>query len=151
MFITFFFIPEHHMHFINQWHLQFTQMLYGYNPISSVIELFPLNDFFFIPEKMLHDMSHLMAGRLLEGPIIMMTSSNGNSFRVAGPLCGEFPLQRPVTRSFDVSLICAWINGWVNNRRAGDLRRYRAHYDVTVMIEWQLIPTKHHHEFFVTN
>ena len=32
------------------------------------------------------------------------------------------------------SLICVWINGWVNNRGAGDLRRYRAHYDVTVMI-----------------
>ena len=32
------------------------------------------------------------------------------------------------------SLICAWINGWVNNRKAGDLRIYRAHYDVTVMI-----------------
>ena len=32
------------------------------------------------------------------------------------------------------SLICVWINGWVNNREAGDLRRYRAHYDVTVMI-----------------
>ena len=25
------------------------------------------------------------------------------------------------------SLICVWINGWVNNREAGDLRRYRAH------------------------
>ena len=32
------------------------------------------------------------------------------------------------------SLICAWINGWVNSREAGDLRRHRAHYDVTVMI-----------------
>ena len=31
------------------------------------------------------------------------------------------------------SLICVWINGWLNNREAGDLRRYRAHYDVTVM------------------
>ena len=31
------------------------------------------------------------------------------------------------------SLICVWINGWVNNREAGDLRRYRAQYDVTVM------------------
>ena len=29
-------------------------------------------------------------------------------------------------------LICAWINSWVNNREAGDLRRHRAHYDVTV-------------------
>ena len=32
------------------------------------------------------------------------------------------------------SLICVWINGWVNNREAGDLRRYRAHYDLTVMM-----------------
>ena len=32
------------------------------------------------------------------------------------------------------SLICAWINAWVNNREAGDLRRHRAHYDVIVMI-----------------
>ena len=31
------------------------------------------------------------------------------------------------------SLICAWINSWVNNREAGDLRRHRAHYDVIVM------------------
>ena len=31
------------------------------------------------------------------------------------------------------SLICAWINGWVNNGDAGDLRRHRAHYDVIVM------------------
>ena len=180
----------------------------------------------------------------------MMTSSNGNNFRVTGPLCGEFtgpgefPTQRPVTRSFDVffdlrldkrlnkqswgwwfetlsrpfwrhrnvwDVICeyfeenwpwfneaalykdvtidwyvscvlhlvhqhddvikwkqfprcwpfvreihrspvnsphkgqwrgalmfswfwVWINGWANNRKAGDLRRYRAHYDVIVML-----------------
>ena len=31
------------------------------------------------------------------------------------------------------SLICAWIKGWVNNGQAGDLRPYRAHYDVSVM------------------
>ena len=31
------------------------------------------------------------------------------------------------------SLICAWINGWLNNREAGDLRHHRAHYDVTVV------------------
>ena len=31
------------------------------------------------------------------------------------------------------SLICVWINGWVDNREASDLRRYRAHYDVIVM------------------
>ena len=31
------------------------------------------------------------------------------------------------------TLICARINGWVNNREAGDWRRCRGHYDVTVM------------------
>ena len=31
------------------------------------------------------------------------------------------------------SLICARINGWVNNGEASDLRRHRAHYDVIVM------------------
>ena len=31
------------------------------------------------------------------------------------------------------SLICARINGWVNNHEASDLRRYRAHYDVIVI------------------
>ena len=35
-------------------------------------------------------------------------------------------------------LICARINGWVNNREAGDLRRYRTHYDVIVML-WSSI------------
>ena len=34
-------------------------------------------------------------------------------------------------RALMFSLI--WINGWVNNRGAGDLRRHRAYYDVIVM------------------
>ena len=40
------------------------------------------------------------------------------------------------------SLICVWINDWVNNREAGDLRRYRAHYDVIVMYCVKMTP--HH-------
>ena len=32
------------------------------------------------------------------------------------------------------SLICVWIKDSVNNREAGDLRRYRAHHDVTLMV-----------------
>ena len=36
-------------------------------------------------------------------------------------------------RALMFSLICVWINGWVNNSEAGDLRCRRAHYDVTVM------------------
>ena len=34
------------------------------------------------------------------------------------------------------SLIYAWINDWVNNREAGDLRRQHGHYDVIVMLCW---------------
>ena len=45
------------------------------------------------------------------------------------------------------SLICVWINGWVNNREAGGLRRYCAHYDVIVMRKnasaWNWIHKKH--------
>ena len=70
----------------------------------------------------------------------MMTSSNGNIFRVTGHLCGEFPGLRwiPRTKASDAellifSLTCVWINGWVNNRETGDLRRHRAHYDVSVL------------------
>ena len=43
------------------------------------------------------------------------------------------------------SLICAWINGWVNKGKAGDLRRHGAYYDVTVMFcnkclpDWRLL------------
>ena len=29
--------------------------------------------------------------------------------------------------------ICTWIHGWVNKGEAGDLKRHRTHYDVTVM------------------
>ena len=49
------------------------------------------------------------------------------------PVTGEFPAQRQVTRSFDVFFDLSWINGWINNREAGSLRRRRAHYDVKVM------------------
>ena len=44
------------------------------------------------------------------------------------------------------SLICVWINGWVNNREAGILRRYRAHYDIIVMFCRGCVP-----EMFVTS
>ena len=36
-------------------------------------------------------------------------------------------------RTLLFSFICAWINGWANDREAGDLRRHSTHYDVTVM------------------
>ena len=56
-------------------------------------------------------------------PVIMMTSSNGNILIF--------------------SSICARINGRVNTREAGDLRRHHAHYDVTVM--WFKLNSLHSH------
>ena len=69
----------------------------------------------------------------------MMTSSHENIFRVTGPLCGEFIGHRWLTRTSQwrgalmLSLICAWINDWANNREAGDLIRHRPQFDVIVM------------------
>ena len=70
----------------------------------------------------------------------MMTSSNGNIFRVTGLLCGNhwwIPHKGQWHGALMFSLICAWINGWVNNREAGDLIRHHSHYDVTVMKSWK--------------
>ena len=71
----------------------------------------------------------------------MMTSSNGNIFRVTA---GNSPVMNSLHKSqwgrvLVFSLICTWINCWVNNREAGDLRRHRAHYDVTVNVH--CVPT----------
>ena len=63
-----------------------------------------------------------------------MTSSNGNIFRVTGHLSPvNSPHKGQWYGALMFSLICIWINGWANNREAGDSRRYRAHYDVSVM------------------
>ena len=75
----------------------------------------------------------------------MMTSPNGNMFRVTGfvrrihrsPV--NFPHKGQWRRALMFSLICAWINGWINNRDASDLRRHRAHYDVTIMLQISII------------
>ena len=70
----------------------------------------------------------------------MMTSSNGNIFRVTGPSFGEFtgpgefPTQGQWRGALLFSLIRVWVNGWINNREAGDLRRHRGHYDVNAML-----------------
>ena len=73
-------------------------------------------------------------------PEIMVTSSNGKKIRVTDALWGESTGHRwiPLTKASDAELWCfLWSvpekNGWANNRDAGDLRRHRAHHDVTVM------------------
>ena len=70
----------------------------------------------------------------------MMTSSNVNIFCVAGirrsPVNSQHKGQW--RGALMLSLICAWINGWVNNGDAADLRRHGVHYDVNVMIDHAL-------------
>ena len=62
-----------------------------------------------------------------------ITSSNGNIFRVTGPLCGEFTgHQKPVTRRFDV-FVDLRLNARLSEQLRRDLRRRGTYYDVTVM------------------
>ena len=71
--------------------------------------------------------------------LCMMPSSNGNIFRYWPCVRGihrspvNFPHEGQWRGALMFSLICARINGWVNNREASDLRRHCAHYDVIVM------------------
>ena len=64
-------------------------------------------------------------------------------------LCaGNLPVNSPQWRGALIFFICAWTNVWVNNRDTDDLRRHRAHYDVTVInFAGILKPYKHtsHH------
>ena len=102
-------------------------ILYQYYPISSKVVVYP------------HwHKSSAIAVKLCK--FIMMTSSNGNIFRVTGALCGEFTGHRwiPHTKASAAELWCfllsaPWINRWVNNREAGDLKRHIAHNDVILM------------------
>ena len=50
------------------------------------------------------------------------------------PVPGEFPAQRPVTQSFDIFFDLRLNKLSSKQSWAGDLRRHRAHYVVSVMI-----------------
>ena len=64
----------------------------------------------------------------METFLALLATCAGNS-----PFTGDFPSQRPSGRALMFSLICAWTSGWANNTDAGDLKRHRAHCDVTVI------------------
>ena len=49
------------------------------------------------------------------------------------PVTGEFPQKGQWRRALMFSLICAWMSGWVNNHKGGNLRCHCAHYEITVM------------------
>ena len=83
--------------------------------------------------------------------MLMTTSSDGNIFHVTGLLCGSSvnsPHKDQWRGASKFSLICAWTSSWAHNGDTGDLRRYRAHYDVSVMLLCDLctscLPYSHH-------
>ena len=55
----------------------------------------------------------------------MMTSSNGNIFRVTGPLCGEFTCHRwiPLTKASDIRSFDAFFDLRLNKRLSKQSRR----------------------------
>ena len=53
------------------------------------------------------------------------------------PVTGEFPAQKPMTRSLMFSLICAWIN----TREAGDLNIHSFEYTPVRLVIWDAIAT----------
>ena len=59
---------------------------------------------------------------------MLLALCEGNS-----PVTGKLPHKGQWHGALRFLLICARTNGWENHRDAGDLRRHRAHYDVTVM------------------
>ena len=73
---------------------------------------------------------------------IMMTSSNSKHFPRYWPFVmgtHRSSVDSPYKGSdaeLLFSLICAWTNGWANNRDADDLRRHGSHHDVTLMMSW---------------
>ena len=75
-----------------------------YNVFSAIDFLHPTND-----PKTLNELNDVfISNRLTLIHTLMMTSSNGNIFALLAicvgnsPVTGEFPAQRPVTRSVDV-------------------------------------------------
>ena len=50
------------------------------------------------------------------------------------------PVNFPHKGQWRGALIYAWMNDWVNNREAGDLRRQHGHYDVIVMKGNMILP-----------
>ena len=83
----------------------------------------------------------------VEPPAKFMTRHQMETFfRFTGPcernspLTGELPAQRPVTRSFDVFYDLR-LNKRLSKQswKAGDVRRHHAHYNVTVMLQNDII------------
>ena len=95
-------------------------LLNEYRPRASINKAVRHRDSWSLDTWWRHQMEALSA---------LLAICAGNS-----PVTGEFPTHEGRWRgALMFFLICAWINSWVNNGEACDLKRHRAHYDVTIM------------------
>ena len=105
---------------LNRWHvIIFRQNLLtvGSSSFRCIVWKRPGSDFTFTRWR--HQMETFSA---------LLAVCAGNS-----PVSGEFPHKGQWRGALVFSRICAWINDWVKNGGAGDLRHYRTHYAVSVM------------------
>ena len=90
-------------------------------------------DIFAISERQWESCKHT-------APCTIMTSSNEHIFRVTSPFVRGIHLTKASDAEHrNILWYAPRINGWVNNREAGELRRHRAHYDVILMSLWDVI------------
>ena len=105
------FVPEEQAHFLNNWGHSL-----GEGPTRGIIRQ---KESMWIITLWRHQMERFSASLALCGGIHRSSVNSPHKGQWRGALM--------------FSLICAWINGWVNNRETGDLRRHRAQYDVLVI------------------
>ena len=105
---------------LNRWHVIFFRqnlLTVGSSSFRCIVWKRPGSDFTFT--RLRHQMETFSA---------LLAVCAWNS-----PVSGEFPHKGQWRGALVFSRICAWINDWVKNGGAGDLRHYRTHYAVSVM------------------
>ena len=98
-------------------------------------------------------------GRVVESQPSMMAPSNGYIFCVTGPLCGEFPTERPVTRSFDVffdlrqnKLLSKQSWGWwFETPSSSRWRHCNVSSNIVLIVSWELYICWHLYTCVVTS
>ena len=105
------------------------------NRIAASLQLIGIEDICYacVNETTLHVQPHVC--KQVHDDVIKWKFFSRNWPFCAGnsPVPVNSPHKGQWRRALMFSLICVWINGWVNNREAGDLRRHHSHYDASVM------------------
>ena len=117
---------SYHYQFHTKWHSMIYQTkIFLWNDASEFIAGDMISPFLALKAWWRHQMETFS---------VKLTICAGNS-PVTGKSCTK--ANDAELRCF--SLICAWLNGWVNNRETGDLRRHRAYYDATIMVPLEFV------------